>query len=440
MTKIRVPPQSINAEQTVLACQLLGGGKTDVVRGIISPEDFYLDVHSTIQRAILAVADATGGDVDVILVSENLVANGKFEDIGGGAYLGEILDKTYYANHASHYAEIVADCSRRRKAIAIGEALVEKSHDMNLEVAEIAEAANDAAMQMSSTLKTAWTRPRTLREHVVEMFDEARKGEEPTVHWGIPEIDRLIGGVALGEMVVIGARPSQGKSLLGMQWLDCAAGKGIPGLMVSEEMTPKSLAVRALCGITCIPSDQWLTDCGRIEFDIKEHFDQRAPVLIAEKCQNVSAVERAIARAVQSHGVRIVCVDYVQLVDGNGSNKVEQIADVSSRLKAAAMKHGIIMIALAQLNREVEKRDNHKPQLSDFKGSGGIEQDADVALFPYWPFKSDDSEPPDKYLVYVRKNRNRGIGDEAVELRINTSRQRVEPAVFNSDIPESDDW
>ena len=138
---------------------------------------------------------------------------------------------------------------------------------------------------------------------------------------------------------------------------------------------------------------------------------------------------------VRSHGVRIVAVDYIQLISGEGETKEQRVDDVSSRMKAAAMRHDIVLLLLAQLDRSIKSRDNPQPQLADLRDSGGVENDADVALFPFWPFKFDDTYgDPSEYRIYCRKNRNRGIREHVIKLRILPDRQRI--AGLESEVPD----
>lgn len=392
---------------------------------IVGPSDFYVDTNQIIQTAIVDCHKEVGS-ADTLLVADRLSAMGKLDDVGGPVRLLEILESVPHSAHAAHYAGIVLERSRRRKAIAIGQKMIDQAYDLTADHKSLCEGAHDAARSIAETLNHSRTRPRRLADHVAGVIETYRSGQTPTVWWGVPEIDEMIGGVMPGELVVIGARPSMGKTLVGLQWLDESSRRGIPGLIISEEMSAASLATRSLSGITDIPSDRWRDDPDRLERETREYFAHRAPVLIAEKCATAAGAERAIARAVQSDGVRIVAVDYVQLLAGQGDSKEQRVADVSARMKAAAMRHDIVVLMLAQLNRQIETRQNAVPQLSDLRDSGGIEQDADVALFPFWPYKLDDQyRDPREYRIYCRKNRNRGIGQHVIQMRIDPERQRI---------------
>jgi replicative DNA helicase len=170
-----------------------------------------------------------------------------------------------------------------------------------------------------------------------------------------------------------------------------------------------------------------MRETSRLRFDANEHFKQRAPIIIAEKCSTAAGAERAIETAVRKHGVKIVAVDYAQLLKGTGDNEQERIGDVSQRMKDMAMKHDLIVLLLAQLNRGIESRDDRTPTLGDLRGSGSLEQDADVVLFPVWPWKFDAGYPQVReYRIYQEKNRSRGRKELLTIMRINPERQRLE--------------
>lgn len=431
MTDAKIPPQNLVAERAVLGCQILDARKVDDVRDIISPSDFYYDTNGTIQKAILKLRDS-GGDIDPVTLSEQLTATGDFQDIGGVHYLMELMDSVPHAEHATAYAKAVAACSRRRKQLAIGRKLMEAAYDMTSDDTQVSEAAIEAATNLADV--TPQGTLRIMSDVVAEVIDNLDAGIEPAVRVMIDAVDAATGGACPGEMIVVGARPSHGKSLFALQSLDCAAAAGWPGLIISEEMAAVSLASRMLSSITPLPHEEWAGDTRRLRFDAREHFSERAPIVIAEKCASAIGAERAIATAVRKYGVKIVAVDYAQLLKGSGDNEQERIGDVSQRMKAIAMKYDLIVLLLAQLNRGIESREDRTPTLADLRGSGSLEQDADVVLFPLWPWKFDSSYADKfEYRIYQAKNRNREIGQAITQMRINPSRQRLDACDGSSD-------
>lgn len=267
----------------------------------------------------------------------------------------------------------------------------------------------------------------SLLDTVQKVASQALAGGQKTLKVGIPEIDRAIDGVELGELVVIGARPSHGKSMMAMQWLDTAAAKGCPGLIVSEEMSALALARRSLLYLSDVPKSQWQAENARVVFDINEHFADRQEIYIAESCGTAENADKVIDEAVQRHGVKVVVVDYAQLLRGEGSNRYEQVTNTSVRLKQCAVRNNIVLLLLCQLSRDIDKRPDRAPKNSDLRDSGQLEQDADVILFLQWPWKDAPThDDPTEYRVYVAKNRNREIGEAIIQLRIRPNRQRLE--------------
>lgn len=285
----------------------------------------------------------------------------------------------------------------------------------------------------------------SLLSTVQKVATEAASGGQRTLKVGLPAIDRAIGGAAPGELIVIGARPSHGKSMVAMQWLDSAAAKGIPGVIVSEEMSAMSLARRSLLFLSDLPETSWKDDNARLQFDINEHFADRAEVYIAESCGTAEMADKMISSAVERNGVKIAVVDYAQLLRGEGSNRYEQVTNTSVRMKQCAVRNNIVLLLLCQLSRDIDKRPDRAPKMSDLRDSGQIEQDADVILFLQWPWKDAPThDDKTEYRVYVAKNRNREITEAIVQLQIRANRQRLEEAAHNAPETEAEyharDW
>ncbi len=395
----------------------------DVVRDIISPTDFYADIHATIQRALNKLRES-GADIDAFTVSQQLESVGSLKDIGGVPYILELLEAVPIAAHAATYAKAVKDCAVRRQQISIATKIIESAYDVTTDRDESVSLAIKATESLAATQSSGMFT--LMSDAVSEFIGGLERGVKPTMSVMIPEVDVATGGACPGEMIVIGARPSHGKSLFALQSLDEAASHGLPGLIISEEMGAASLAGRMVSSITTIPSEEWMKETDRLRFDAREHFTERAPIVIAEKCQSASGAEKAIATAVRKHGIKIVAVDYAQLLKGDGDVEHERIGDVSRRMKAMATKYDLIVLLLAQLNRGIEQRENAVPGLADLRGSGSLEQDADIVLFPLWPWKLDSEFPdPMEYRVYQAKNRNRGVGTAVIGLRIDPQRQRL---------------
>ena len=263
----------------------------------------------------------------------------------------------------------------------------------------------------------------------MEYADMLTRGPEVMVRTGLPELDeRIGGGIAFGEIAVIGARPSMGKTAFALQVVDAAADQGYPCLIVSLEMQRRQIAHRHLQRVLTIEDYQWHDNVSVIKNTIQKHHESKSPIYIVEGCFHIEAIENAVTMAIRDQHVRVVAVDYAQLVKGDGKTQYEQITDVSKRLTALAKKNNVVMLALAQVGREGESDARGKPRLprmSDLKGSGQIEQDADIVLLLHWPWRVTDEGEQTDYNVIVAKNRNRGIrGDFLVQTKFDPVRQK----------------
>lgn len=267
---------------------------------------------------------------------------------------------------------------------------------------------------------TTWT----IRDAAREYVDEVRRGLPPCVATGIPELDRSIDGVSPGEVCVVAARPSHGKTAFAMQWVDSAARSGSPCLLISEEMSRRELGKRALLHISNIEFENWDKSEDRLLADIEAHYANRSQVFGLESVQNIEAVERLIDQYVRMHDVGVVAVDYLQLLSSDHGSRYDSVTDISRRLKQCATRNNVALIVLCQLNREIEKRDGHEPKLSDLRESGQIEQDADTVLMLQWPTKYDDRADPSEYRVYCSKRRNGPIRSPLVVTQFFPDRQK----------------
>jgi hypothetical protein len=269
----------------------------------------------------------------------------------------------------------------------------------------------------------------TLRGSALEYLGNVRSGVKPLHTTGVPLLDRAIGGgIADGELVIIGARPSHGKSCIALQMVHEFTAQGKPVLLVSEEMSALQLGKRAIQFATGYDSDNWKESIDKVQLDVLQHFQGRAEAFIAESCGNVDTAIKVIDDHVSSHGVKAVFIDYAQLLQGKGNTQYERVTNVSVALKQASARHGIPFFVLAQLSRKCEDASVRKtflPKPSDLKDSGQLEQDADVILLCAWPWKVDASQPKNQYWILVAKNRNREIVDWKLDIKFDPSRQML---------------
>lgn len=266
----------------------------------------------------------------------------------------------------------------------------------------------------------------TLADASREYIARIREGGANMVDLGIADVDHALGGgVEPGEIIVIGARPSHGKSAAALQIVHQWTGDGRPCLVISEEMSRIMLGKRTLQFISDIPQEHWQTRTELLDRAVDNYEETRAPAYIVESCGTAAAACEQMESAVTNHKVELVVIDYAQLLQSSGSGEYERITKTSQMLVKTAKALGVTAIMLCQLNREIEKRNKFHPQMSDLRGSGQFEQDADVILFMVWPHRIDNKQPANEYRIYVAKNRNREIVNRVVTCRFNPSRQVI---------------
>lgn len=405
---LRVPPHSVEAEQSVLGAMLLDNRAFDRVGDVVAEGDFYRHEHRLIFGAIASLVMANK-PADIITVFERLAAVGKAQDVGGLEHLNALANSVTGAGNARRYAEIVADKAMLRGIIA---ACDDGSTGAFNAQGRTGAAVLDSVAQKLALLERRSVRklPRVLADLLPARLDAIQALADGTATPGmstsIPRLDRMMaGGLRPGHVYVLAARPSIGKSsfaqAIGMHVAEVHG----PVLMLSQEMPESEVADRALSGLGRIDyegvqtgrlnDEEWhrLVEAVERGASLKFHVDDQPALRIADI--------RAKARQVK--GLKLLIVDYLQLCDGDGDNRNAEIEQISRALKALAKELGFAVLALSQLNREVEKRGSKEPMLSDLRDSGAIEQDADVVMF-LWPVSDFESG---SRIVGVKLDKNR---------------------------------
>lgn len=267
-----------------------------------------------------------------------------------------------------------------------------------------------------------------LAESALRYLDELRSGKGELIELGLNDVDIAIGGgVERGEVIVLGARPSHGKSAIALQCIHTWTGNKRPCFIASEEMSSRLLGKRTIQYVSETPQEHWKHQAQSVELDIRWYIDSHAHCFIAESCGTAESVVEQIEKAVQEHQVQAVVVDYLQLLRTSGKSKYEQVTNASMALKEVTKRHNLVTLLLCQLSRQIEARPKYQPFMSDLKDSGQIEQDADVILFLVWPHRIDSKLPAHEFKVYIAKNRNREINERIVMCRFEPSRQMLVP-------------
>jgi replicative DNA helicase len=255
-------------------------------------------------------------------------------------------------------------------------------------------------------------------------LDQIENGQQPHLSSGISELDDSIDGIARGEVCIIAARPGHGKTALAAQWCDYASQHGEACLLISEEMSATEIGKRRLLSVSNVPQEQWVqASVPHMRGEIDEHHAIAAPVYVVENCYTIDRAEEIIDQFCGLHGVSVVAIDYLQLLGARSGDRYEVVTEISRRVKQATRRNGCRTILLSQLNREVEKRPDFEPRLSDLRESGQIEQDADLVLFAQWPCRFDSDIPEDEYRIWCAKRRNGPIRSPKIQTRFNASRQ-----------------
>jgi replicative DNA helicase len=416
-----VPPQNVEAEQSVLGAMLLDRDAARRCLELLREEDFYREAHRRIFQAIVALVDR-GEPADVITVGEELRRTGQLELVGGGAYLTDLAASVPTSANAGYYARIVADKSLLRRLLAVVNDIARQVYEAADEPEVLLDQAESAIFRIAEERRH--NRPyAALRDVLVEAFEQIEylyehKGDVLGVPTGLKDLDRMTTGFHPAEFVVLAARPSQGKTTLSLNIAAHAAQQGVPVGVFSLEMSRDQVAQRLLCAEARVSLQRlrtgFLTDQDWPRLSRALGRLSEAPIFI-DDTPNISIMElRARARRMRAeHQVGLLVIDYLQLMHtrGRAESRQQEIAEISRSLKALARELQVPVLALSQLSRAVELRETRRPQLSDLRESGSIEQDADVVVFIHQePEASRDPARQAEYQLIVAKQRNGPTG------------------------------
>lgn len=422
----RLPPQHLEAERGLLASLMLVPGSLDEVIPTLQREDFYRDSHQEVFAAITYLY-AAGVKPDGLAVCDRLKSTGKFDSIGGHDGLSGILETVIHAANIKYFSDIVREKATMRAALEAANTMIADIYSNDYHSKQVLQRAEKQLFQLAS--RTTTGNLRSIGEILPEVMDaiERRKqGEITGLESGFPDLDLLTGGFQPGQLVILGARPSHGKSALAWSIVEHAAVElRLPALFASLEMSAGSLVERALSsrgevdglkirtGWSLLPKDLESLSAARETL-------QAAPIWIDDTpsqsmLQALSTARRVKLRA----GLAVYVFDYAQLAapDDPRESRQEQVAAISRRLKAMARELEIPVIGLSQLNRQVETRPDHQPVLADLRESGGLEQDADIVILLHRPERYDPNDQPGIAIADVAKNRNGATGTAKLVFR-----------------------
>jgi replicative DNA helicase len=422
----RVPPQSIEAEQSVLGACLLDRDALVRCLETLVPEDFYREAHRRIFQSLGALAER-GEAADVITVAEHLRNGGQIDGVGGVAYLAELANSVPTTANAIYYAQIVAEKALLRRLLSAAAEISASVYDASEEPETLVDRAENLIFRIAQERRGQRSYVE-LKDLLVPAFDQIsflyeHKGEVLGVPSGLEKLDKLTTGFHASELCILAARPSQGKTTLALNIAAEAAKRGVGVGFFSLEMAAEQLAMRLLCAEAGVASDKMrggFLDDNKDWNRLAAALDRlsKAPVYI-DDTPNISMMElRARARRMKAeHDIGLLIVDYLQLMHtrGRAESRQQEIAEISRSLKALAREVAIPILALSQLSRAVEQRDNRRPQLSDLRESGAIEQDADLVMFIYQnPEVLKDPNRAYEMELIVAKQRNGPTGSVPV--------------------------
>lgn len=419
----KLPPQSVEAEQSVLGAILLDEDALPKAIEIVTPEDFYKKAHRKIFQAMVELFDRAE-PIDLITLTEHLRQKGELEEVGGASYLSSLVDAVPTSANIRNHAKIVKEKALLRGLIKECTEVISMVYEEPLPADEIVDQAEKKIFSLSEyRINESFSSLRDVVKDSFEMIEQlyARKEAVTGIPSGFRDLDEMTSGFQPGDLIIIGGRPSMGKTAFALniaQYVGVETGK--PVAIYSLEMSKRQLAIRLLASEAMVDSkklqrgfikkEDWhklTTAAGRLA---------EAPIFI-DDTPNLSVIEmRAKARRLKAeHGLALIIVDYLQLIRGrsNVERREQEISEISRSLKALAKELDLPVIALSQLNRAVEQRTDKMPTLADLRESGAIEQDADVILFLYRDEVYHKNKPDNKgkAIVRIAKQRNGPTGD-----------------------------
>ena len=422
----RVPPQNIEAEQSVLGAMLIDKEAIAKATEILSAEDFYREAHRVIFSAMLEIYNKNEA-VDMITVTDILRRDNKLEDVGGIAYITSLANVVLTAANVKYHAEIVAEKSVLRQLVKVSTEIAAMGYEANDEVGVLLDTAESRILEISNRKKRAdFTPISAVLMDSVQNIEKLlnNKGGLTGIPTGFNDLDKLTSGLHPSDFIILAARPSMGKTALALnivQNVALRAHKRVGGdprsvAFFSLEMSKEQLVNRMLCAEANIDSqrlrigemkeDDWthLWDACDVMSKAKIYIDDTAGITVMDM--------RSRARRLKAeHGLDLIVVDYLQLMQGSGKrntsgDRQQEVSEISRSLKALARELDVPVLALSQLSRGVEARQVKRPMLSDLRESGSLEQDADIVAFLYREdYYNPETENKHTELI-IAKHRN----------------------------------
>ncbi len=416
----RIPPHHIEAEQSILGALLIDRNSLSEVSGRLKSEEFYLEKHKEIYEAIVSLYEDSL-PVDIVTVSDALLRRGTLEKVGDLDYIAQLANNIPTTANVMHYVDIVQDKALLRKLIQVSGDIMDTAYQGATEAVEVLNQAEKSVFDISQGMN------RTGLEHINSVLDTTfsqleelcqNKGELTGVPSGFIDLDRKTSGFQNSDLILVAARPAMGKTSFVLNIAANAALRGFPVAIFSLEMSKTQLVNRILSLESMVELEKMRT--GKLEADDWKKIGfslgplSKSPIYIDDNASiNTMEMMSKLRKLKLDKGLGLVIIDYLQLMEGRkrSENRQQEISDISRSLKIMAKELNVPVIALSQLSRAPEMRNDHRPVLSDLRESGAIEQDADMVMFLYRDdYYDEDSEKRNIVEVIIAKHRNGSTG------------------------------
>jgi len=418
-----VPPHNLEAEEAVLGSILIDQDAMIKIADTVNEEDFYAKKHRLVFQSIIELYGKRE-PIDVLSLSNSLDQRRVLKDIGGRAFLASLANTVPTASNILHYAQIVRQKATLRRLIKAGHDIVKIGSDETKDVESMLDKAEQSLFGVSQQfMKQNFVPIQSILTDAFDRLDEIHRSEGKLrgIPTGFTELDNKLGGLQNSDLIILAARPSMGKTGLALDIARNVAVRGkVPVAVVSLEMSKDQLGDRMLCAEAGV--DLWKMRTGKLQND--DDFANigramgglaEAPIFIDDSANaNIMEIRTKARRLQMEHGIGLLVVDYLQLMEGrstNGDNRVQEIAEISRGLKSIARELNIPVLALSQLSRAVEQQSPPIPKLSHLRESGAIEQDADVVMFVYREeYYQRDTDRKHITDIFIAKHRNGPTG------------------------------
>ncbi|MDF2947380.1 MAG: replicative helicase [Bacillales bacterium] len=446
----RTPPHNLEAEQAVLGSIFLEPQVLITIAEILIPEDFYRAAHQRLFNTMLKVSERSE-PVDVVTVTTELSNQNLLEEIGGIPYLQDLVNSVPTAANVEFYARIVEEKSLLRKLIKTATSIVTDSFERENELADVLNEAEKKILEVSQKKRAG--NFKNIKDVLVDAYDKIellhnRKGDVTGIPSGFVDLDKMTAGFQKNDLIIVAARPSVGKTAFALNIAQNVATKTDEHVAIfSLEMGADQLVMRMLCAEGNIDAQRLRTgsltpdDWGKLTMAIGSL--SRAGIFIDDTPGiKITDIRSKCRRLKQERGLGMILIDYLQLIQGSGrtrENRQQEVSEISRSLKELARELQVPVIALSQLSRGVESRQDKRPMMSDIRESGSIEQDADIVAFLYREdYYERETENKNIIEIIIAKQRNGPVGNVSLAFRkefnkfISIDRHHDDPGNFNS--------